>query len=294
MHWLSWQQCRCCTQRLPPGTVSDGCCASLGFRTWWALLRDSPAEQFSSMEKNQLDLSAKVLEGLADQERSSVTTLVANTQWPLRQALAAAMGFGGVGVLKLPAPRSEVEKVGFTGYVSCWECSAHTNISRMQGAGAGSDVCAGPVTHGPEEMMESGLKWPRHVATCRPLGLCRCLPPRCRASFCLWQHIPGPASCSGGCLCNPVIAHRPSQRPVLHPADPPDLSQAGRGVSRAWFEWLSSASSVRPRVWELAGLKTSQGDCQVLTCSFILQLIRRQRELGVNEAGCGFRQVRIA
>lgn len=41
-------------------------------------------------------------------------------------------------------------------------------------------------------------------------------------------------------------------------------------------------------------LHSGAGDCQVLMCSFISQLIQRQRELGVNEAGCGFRQVRIA
>lgn len=49
------------------------------------------------------------------------------------------------------------------------------------------------------------------------------------------------------------MAHRPSQHPV---SGPPDLPQAGRRVSRAWLEWLSSASSVRPSAWELAGVKT--------------------------------------
>lgn len=65
------------------------------------------------------------------------------------------------------------------------------------------------------------------------------------------------ASSSGGCLCcDAGMTHRPSQHPA---PDPPGLPQAGttwRSISKAWLEWLSSASSVRPFVWELAGVRT--------------------------------------
>lgn len=69
----------------------------------------------------------------------------------------------------------------------------------------------------------------------------------------------------------------------------PKLGQGSPGPG--WSGWAQSALS-----GHVCGswLHSAPGDCQVLTRSFILQLIQRQRELGVNEAGCGFRQVRIA
>lgn len=68
-------------------------------------------------------------EGLADQETSYVTVLVANTQWALRQATAAAMDFRKVEFLKLSAPRSEAGKVGSMGHAPCWKCSARSDVS---------------------------------------------------------------------------------------------------------------------------------------------------------------------
>lgn len=66
-------------------------------------------------------LSAKVPEGLADHHLSPSCAL--------RQAIAAAMDFRKVGVLKLPRP--EAEKGGSMGYMPCWECLAHMlKISR--------------------------------------------------------------------------------------------------------------------------------------------------------------------
>lgn len=119
----------------------------------------------------------------------------------MRQAIAAAMDFRKAGVLKLPAPRSEAGKVGSINICLVGNAQLIQTSPGLQGAGAGSGVRAGP-----ESCMlrawswgwrvpQPALKWPWHVATCRPLGLCHCLLVRCRVSFQLWQQIPGPATC---------------------------------------------------------------------------------------------------
>lgn len=201
-------------------------------------------------------------EGLADQETFSVAVLLANTQWALRQALAAATDFRRAEFLKLPAPRSEAGKVGSVGYMPCWKCSAHTNISR-----AARSWSRQRLHPGPRSCMLRAWSWEQGGGSARaavamahgcmqtlgfvslPAGTVRFSSRSGSKS----QDLPL-ASCSGVCLLWTMV-HRASQHPVLDPAPPPDLPQTGRRVSRAWLEWLSSASSVRPSAWDLAGVE---------------------------------------
>lgn len=62
----------------------------------------------------------------------------------MRQAIAAAMDFGKVGVLKLPAPRSEAGKVGSINICLVGNAQLIQTSPGLQGAGAGSGVRAGP------------------------------------------------------------------------------------------------------------------------------------------------------
>lgn len=201
-------------------------------------------------------------EGLADQETFSVSVLVANTQWALRQALVTATDFRRAGFLKLPAPRSEAGKVGSVGYMPCWKCSAHTNISRAARSWSRQRLHPGPWS-----CMLRAWSWAWGVGSARAkvAMACGCMQtlgfvslPASTVRFSSRSGNRSPdlplASCRGGCLLWTTV-HRASQHPVSDPADPPDLPQAGRSVFRAWLEWLSSASSVRPSAWDLAGVE---------------------------------------
>lgn len=189
------------------------------------------------------------------------------------------MGFREVEALKLPAPRWEAGKVVFMGYVSCWKCSAHTNISKAARSWGrqwcelgrslvvlGVDsalkwpwpgVCAPAFHHGAEPPSAPGSRSQGLQAACAALAL-HTEPQSCLC--CALQSLQGPPSWD---------------RPLQGPAGVAELSQLRQAVCGSWLE-------------------SGAADCQVLTRSFIFQLIQRQRELGVNEAGCGCRQVRIA
>lgn len=153
-------------------------------------------------------------------------------------ALAAARGFREGGGLKLTALSLDLCLVGNAELIQ--------TSPGLQGAGVGSCAWGGQLCmsswSGDGQCPEVAL------ATCRPWGLCH------------WCHhgaqlpsAPASRSQSLQAACAALALHTD---PVLHPADPADLSQAGTGVSRAWLECLCSASSVRPRVQELAALRS--------------------------------------
>lgn len=141
-------------------------------------------------------------EDLADQEIPSVTILLANAQRALRQAISSSHSFQESWVFKTPSPKIRGWKSWIHGIHALLEILSsykllqgckELELAEVYMLGHGHACCL----HGPGDggWSQPVLTWPRHMATCRPLGLCHCLMVWCRVSFQLWQQIPGPATC---------------------------------------------------------------------------------------------------